>query len=160
MTEPKYLRPADVAALPRAPSRGMRAFQRSIDDGSAFVRLEAAVAAHALAVATRPAALSMLRASEGAVYFVQCNGEQGPIKIGVTTDMPKRLRDLQAANPYPLQLLGMVIGGRVMESALHKRFASTRTNGEWFGYSAELRGFISELMSLQHRAKRPARRAA
>lgn len=73
------------------------------------------------------------------VYFIQ--GESGgPIKIGITTDLAKRLK----AIPYhePLRVLAILPGGHVQESELHQRFADLRLSGEWFRPERSLLDFI------------------
>lgn len=77
-----------------------------------------------------------------AVYFIQC-GDGGPVKIGKANDVEKRLTLLQIGSPYSLTLLGIMAGGRVDESELHRRFASSRMRGEWFAPTEELRAFIA-----------------
>lgn len=74
------------------------------------------------------------------LYFVQCNGRRGPVKIGYATDLDRRISNLQMANPYPLALIGAcaVRDPAAVESALHERFAAQRMRGEWFGWSQEL----------------------
>lgn len=94
--------------------------------------------------------LALLRRDSRLVYFVQCEDEFGPVKIGISDDVQRRLADLQSCNPYPLRLLTVISGGLLMEQALHKRFGKWRRNGEWFSYSAELRTFVEALIAAQH----------
>jgi hypothetical protein len=51
-------------------------------------------------------------------------------KIGLTTDLDKRLAMLQAASPVALTLMLVLKGGRDLERALH--FDAFRRHGEWF----------------------------
>jgi len=63
------------------------------------------------------------------VYFVQ----QGDyVKIGFTTKMENRLRDLQIGAPNELKLLTTVTGPRKTESKFHEFFRSSHHRGEWF----------------------------
>ena len=71
------------------------------------------------------------------VYFIQ-QGEDGPIKIGFTVDLRKRLVALRTSTPHPLRLLLEVPGGEDVERDWHKRFAHVRLNGEWFRPDDEL----------------------
>lgn len=71
------------------------------------------------------------------VYFVQ-SGLSGPVKIGVTEDLPSRLKSLQTASPYPVRLIAYAEGDHRLESAYHRRFAAHRLAGEWFGLAAEI----------------------
>ena len=71
------------------------------------------------------------------VYFIRI-GEDGPIKIGLTDDVKRRLEQLQTANPEALRLIACVPGDRRLEAHLHRRFTSDRINGEWFRPGTDL----------------------
>ena len=76
------------------------------------------------------------------VYFVQA-GENGPIKIGVTSGDPMvRMAALQTGNPERLRMLGYVPGDRSREERAHSRFSDLRMQGEWFRAAPELLTFI------------------
>jgi hypothetical protein len=74
------------------------------------------------------------------VYFIQkADDEKGPIKIGRTTDLKRRLRTLQTASPWKLIIRSsfMYDDGefvKKLERLIHKiakqRFK--KINGEWF----------------------------
>lgn len=66
------------------------------------------------------------------VYFIQ-DGRKGAVKIGMTVDPEKRLRDLQTGNPRTLRIRHVIPGDRSTEKALHARFEPARIRGEWFG---------------------------
>jgi len=73
------------------------------------------------------------RGGEGAgwIYFIQAvNG--GPIKIGVTQNIHKRLDSLQTASPYQLRVLALIRGGQRLEQEYHRHFHMYRLSGEWF----------------------------
>lgn len=82
-------------------------------------------------------------ASRGCVYFVQST-QGGLIKIGVATELKKRLKGLQSMCPIPLVCLGIVPGYAELEQSLHTRFAMYRRHGEWFEPSDELLTYIRE----------------
>ncbi|CUW33334.1 GIY-YIG nuclease family protein [Streptomyces reticuli] len=67
----------------------------------------------------------------GQVYVVGSPGSP-TVKIGFSTDPQKRLWSLQVGSPVPLVLLATFEGGRDLESALHRYFASRWKHGEWF----------------------------
>ena len=70
--------------------------------------------------------------SDQFVYFIQAD-ENGPIKIGFTTDEPrKRLAQLQIGNPHELKLLGAIKGSTAIERQFHADLAEWRLQGEWF----------------------------
>lgn len=64
------------------------------------------------------------------LYFI--GSDSGPIKIGISGCVEKRLKQLQTSNPYPLKLLAVVKSAGLEESAYHERFAAHRLHGEWF----------------------------
>jgi hypothetical protein len=65
------------------------------------------------------------------VYFIRALGGLG-VKIGVTTNVTKRLKALRIASPNRLELLGYILGDVEMERVLHIRFDEHRLRGEWF----------------------------
>ena len=80
---------------------------------------------------------------DGVVYFVQ-SGEDGPIKIGWTQDIERRIAELQTANAHPLKLLGEVPGTMRDETAMHARFSHLRMEAEWFRNALEIQTFLKE----------------
>ena len=78
------------------------------------------------------------------VYFIQA-ATGGPIKIGVSSDVKKRLTALQMCCPVPLRVLHTIPGGgHSLETELHKRFAAWRLHGEWFDNVGELMALIRD----------------
>jgi hypothetical protein len=68
------------------------------------------------------------------VYFL-CHELQGsPVKIGRTTNIEKRTRNLQTGNPLKLQLLGWIETADAvkLEWELKQEFRSNKELGEWF----------------------------
>jgi hypothetical protein len=74
------------------------------------------------------------------VYMIQAGGEHGPVKIGVTDDVEKRLIGMQTGNHLRLAVMRLFEGGPVEERALHQRFDDLRLNGEWFSFSKAMLG--------------------
>lgn len=74
------------------------------------------------------------------VYFVQAGDA---VKIGMSKDIPGRLRALRTMSPLPLELLGVIPGGRGEEAELHRAWAGHRLHGEWFKASPDLLGHIA-----------------
>lgn len=68
------------------------------------------------------------------IYFVQCNGPGGPIKIGRATSIDRRLSVLQSSCPYGMDLIGHVLveDAEADERRLHLHFAGYLIHGEWF----------------------------
>lgn len=66
------------------------------------------------------------------VYFAECMTDGGPIKIGLASDVGRRLGEVQVGCPYPIELMGTVPGGREGERLFHRLFSAFRIHGEWF----------------------------
>lgn len=64
------------------------------------------------------------------------------VKIGKSNNPNIRIAALQTASPTKLTLILILDGDQ--EKSLHKRFAESRTNGEWFTLSAALTAYIEE----------------
>lgn len=87
------------------------------------------------------------------VYFVRMVTGEGPIKIGTSRDVEKRLAAISWGSPYPIELLAVTPGSHVLEHAYHDRFAAHRMSGEWFKPVAEILGEVAELRVLaEHRS--------
>jgi hypothetical protein len=68
------------------------------------------------------------------VYLVGCEAST-LVKIGRSVDVQARLYALRTMSPVPLTLLWQTLGGAELETALHRRFESCRSHGEWFDFS-------------------------
>lgn len=99
--------------------------------------------AAAKAISERPA-LDLSDVPASVVYFVQGAGG-GPVKIGVTSDLDKRLKSLQTGHPELLVVLKWVPGDASIEALLHARFGHLRLAGEWFRHEGDLVEFLSML---------------
>lgn len=79
------------------------------------------------------------------VYFVRAVTMRN-IKIGVATDMRKRLTALQCGSPDTLELLGTYECADALaeEGRLHRQFKTWRMHGEWFHPGGDLLAFIKE----------------
>lgn len=84
------------------------------------------------------------------VYFVQ-SVVGGRVKIGIAEDPEVRLRAMQTGSPFELRILATSEGGRSVESALHKKFAASRSHGEWFEPCDELMEFIRSIQEMEER---------
>lgn len=67
------------------------------------------------------------------VYFIQCNGADGPVAIGLAKYPRARLTQLQESNPYPLKLIRVIpdADNDVVEK-LHDELKDYWLHGEWF----------------------------
>lgn len=88
------------------------------------------------------------------IYFVQA-GDDGPVKIGITTDIRRRLTALRTGSPAPLRLLGHLPANSSFEKGLHRRLAAARLHGEWFKPTREVLAWarIAEIIDGRRRSE-------
>jgi hypothetical protein len=90
------------------------------------------------------------------IYFIQA-GESGPIKIGVSLQVDKRLEGLRTSSPVCLRLLATKPGEQVDEWLLHKKLASHRLHGEWFDPHEDVLAEVSIALQFDQKIeKRPS----
>lgn len=77
------------------------------------------------------------------VYFIR-NTHNGNVKIGITANVSRRLKQLQGNyDPGALIVVGVISqGGIDVERQLHERFAQYRLHGEWFEWNEEIEAAI------------------
>lgn len=80
------------------------------------------------------------------VYMLGTPGSN-TVKIGRTTNLRKRLADIQRMSPVPLAALWTHPGGSELETNLHHHFAPLRSHGEWFAFESDPVQAISEAVS-------------
>lgn len=80
----------------------------------------------------------------GVVYFVQ-GSTGGPIKIGYTTNMCNRLKELQTGFPDTLVILCAKKGYSKEEGEYHKAFEEFKLKGEWFKPVPEILSTIENI---------------
>jgi hypothetical protein len=72
------------------------------------------------------------------IYFIGKEGsDNGPIKVGITYHLLKRMGALQTSSPFPLVIhefieLRETDNGAELEAVLHKVLKEKRLKGEWF----------------------------
>jgi hypothetical protein len=79
------------------------------------------------------------------IYFARQTGQRGPIKIGLTQNVDKRLRLLCANCPTPIEFAATIEGGIEIESRFHERFLDQQSHYEWFHWSPELQQTIDDI---------------
>jgi len=87
------------------------------------------------------------------VYMIRA-GEHGPVKIGFTNDLAKRLVELQVGNHERLSVLRLFDGGAAEEARLHERFAENWLHGEWHGFSNAM--LTPDLLGLRDVLQKPS----
>lgn len=80
----------------------------------------------------------------GYVYFIQ-HETGGAIKIGTSEDPERRLKDFNGMTHDPrYRILATAPGGRMLEEALHQKFAGARSHGEWFKPHKRILDYIAK----------------
>lgn len=74
---------------------------------------------------------------EHMLYFIRM-GSMPFVKIGVASNIGKRLKALQCASPLPLTIVGSVRGSFSEEAICHKILAKSRLLNEWFEANSAL----------------------
>ncbi len=80
------------------------------------------------------------RAVTGRIYFVGSADFTGPVKIGWTRDLDRRLSAIQCGNPVRLAVWASIPGELLEELSLHASFSESRTreDGEWYNQTQRL----------------------
>jgi hypothetical protein len=73
--------------------------------------------------------------------------DDGPVKIGITAHIKRRLYALQHAHPYKLVVLAKYLAEDSEETKLHELFKQYRLSGEWFERSPAIKEFIIAVRS-------------
>lgn len=63
------------------------------------------------------------------LYFVRCGGY---VKIGVTSDVERRMKDMKTHCPYDMQLLKVEENKEGLEEYYHNLYKDKHHRGEWF----------------------------
>lgn len=78
------------------------------------------------------------------VYFLQ-QADGGPVKIGVSWDVDRRLATIALWSPHPLVLLAAVPGDKYMERNIQDCFADCHYHHEWFHPEPRLMAAIAAM---------------
>jgi hypothetical protein len=71
------------------------------------------------------------------LYLIECRSHsqiENRYKIGITSDISRRLAQLSTGNPFPLQLHFSYEfeNAEIVEKCIHQKFSKERESGEWF----------------------------
>lgn len=78
------------------------------------------------------------------IYVMQMS--TGPIKIGISDNVLRRLREIRQAQPYSVSCLHQQSGTLQDEISLMRQLAFANISGEWFEDSPETRAIINKYM--------------
>lgn len=84
---------------------------------------------------------------QGSFCYFFGNRKQGVVKIGVTKDMFRRLKEVQTGFPYNLKILGYIESRKPLktESKMHQYYRRFNLRGEWFRLTDRIEEFLDEL---------------
>jgi len=77
------------------------------------------------------------------VYFARPIGMKGPVKIGLSTDPDKRVRDISRYSPFELEIIARINGDALIERRFHAAFEESHIRYEWFEWSDKLSYFVA-----------------
>ncbi len=83
----------------------------------------------------------------GYVYFI---GDRKHVKIGFTSQLKKRMIELQISVPNQVRHYLLIVGTEAHEAALHSLFYQDHHRGEWYKITKRVKFFME-----RHRANRP-----
>ena len=76
-------------------------------------------------------------AGESLIYVIQASAG-GPVKIGRTTDLKRRLQSIRTTSAHEPRVLRTFAGGKTTEQWVHNRFAAQHIAREWFYFHCEM----------------------
>lgn len=77
------------------------------------------------------------------LYFIS-DRDRTRVKIGQTRSLVTRMIALQTANPYPLNLEGVVSRTHYSEREVHLLFSTDRLHAEWFEFSEPIQAWLAD----------------
>lgn len=83
------------------------------------------------------------------VYLMR-DGSSGYYKVGVSTDVDRRLEDFRAGNP-DIHVVAMTVPtvraiALQAEAAVHEYYSNANVTGEWFALPPEVAGELTEIL--------------
>lgn len=74
---------------------------------------------------------------EAVIYFIRSGRH---VKVGHTTNLPKRLSELQTGNPAPCFVEKVIPGTKGQEEALHQHLSELgfQSRGEWYAWTTAI----------------------
>ena len=69
---------------------------------------------------------------EREAVYVYLMESRDAYKIGISRNVPQRMKDLNCGSSNRVELVALRRGGSNLEARLHRRLADYRLNGEWF----------------------------
>lgn len=112
----------------------MRRSRRRLTNGAFFTQLDVCDVPNGWDDRSPAEAVSLPTPGQAAVVYVIGSEARGVVKIGTTSSLGARLRQLQTGSPQLLRVLWSFGGDSRLEAYLHERFADRQMVGEWFDF--------------------------
>ncbi len=88
------------------------------------------------------------------IYCIQIlDGHINPIKVGITNNVNKRIKNMLTSTPYEIKLLASWVGGVQEERETHKLFVQHKIAREWFHPHPEIIEYVSRKNNPSARAE-------
>ena len=81
------------------------------------------------------------------VYFVRATSGEGPVKIGVTTNLAHRLKMGRGWSAVPIEVIATIPGDKYTEHRFHALFEADHLHLEWFAWSDRMASVIETIQS-------------
>lgn len=115
----------------------MRRTRKRLTNGTFFTELEVCDLPNAWGGPEPREPAPFPRPDQDAVVYVIGERAAGVVKIGTTSNLRVRLKQLQTSSPQELRVLWSFGGDWRLEAHLHQRFADRQLKGEWFDFKDE-----------------------
>ena len=75
---------------------------------------------------------------KGAFIYLLHDIDQHLLKIGYSTNPPRRFKEIKNANTNQIKIIGIIPGSLTNEAILHTRWKKYNYKLEWFNYEEEI----------------------
>lgn len=82
---------------------------------------------------------------DGYIYILRMESDPPAIKIGFTASPARRIKQLRTGIPHKLTVLALAPGSYELEAMIHRHFAASQLEGEWFEQTPDLLKLASNL---------------
>lgn len=76
-------------------------------------------------------------------YVLQAKDDTGYVKVGMTSDVERRVRQLRTSLPFTLEVVAVLGNGKAIEAEMKSLLSPWQTRGEWFHPRPELNEFLA-----------------
>jgi hypothetical protein len=88
--------------------------------------------------------LTIAQARQSVIYVARRDSD-GAVKIGFTSDIERRMKELRKGVSYQVTFVFGVVGDKLDEGRLHRRFAADALGDEWFRFSPAVEQWLAKV---------------